>query len=545
MGGNFMLDKSYIYQVSIREWIENDWDKGIFVPVYGGRKDDKWDIFFQSYLVPADRTEEQLKTDTYDAYGLLRPGVTVNGAWDSGEAAYYKWGNNTSIEPLVIKRDYNDLARDNIEIVEEFRFLFNLYYNSQSKEYVDLENDTSVVKISDDNLVSIHKRYLKSYLAIKNMALIIHIDSRCTDIVEDIFPTDSFDYRNDDNTVFYTVNIGRGHNGIQEENFSILFGKKVLFGCKLKDCNIWPYNEKKQYIEFIVGVDDNGRELHYTCDPSKLSNYFGANPDAPHYLTPIFFDSAVLSKYYSNPEKYKVDDGIIRCGTLWSLYIDNQNTGYVSAYLGDLGRNLPSEQEQYYWRGFNKALDAKLSATKFKRDFMALPASSQSQDFVFKNTYVKTNRQFAEKAGWPLFLELDEQDRYNFEGLRIPINNSIVEMDMLVLSLVKVLLDSLNEKEIVSHLTGTYEKLVGSISKLEVWFQEKQLTGYQDHIKFLRNLQELRSSGTGHRKGKSYQKISKVFDIQKENYTETFSNILESATLFLNYINTHIEELSK
>lgn len=545
MGGNFMLDKSYIYQVSIREWIENDWDKGIFVPVYGGRKDDKWDIFFQSYLVPADRTEEQLKTDTYDAYGLLRPGVTVYGAWDSGEAAYYKWGNNTSIEPLVIKRDYNDLARDNIEIVEEFRFLFNLYYNSQSKEYVDLENDTSVVKISDDNLVSIHKRYLKSYLAIKNMALIIHIDSRCTDIVEDIFPTDSFDYRNDDNTVFYTVNIGRGHNGIQEENFSILFGKKVLFGCKLKDCNIWPYNEKKQYIEFIVGVDDNGRELHYTCDPSKLSNYFGANPDAPHYLTPIFFDSAVLSKYYSNPEKYKVDDGIIRCGTLWSLYIDNQNTGYVSAYLGDLGRNLPSEQEQYYWRGFNKALDAKLSTTKFKRDFMALPASSQSQDFVFKNTYVKTNRQFAEKAGWPLFLELDEQDRYNFEGLRIPINNSIVEMDMLVLSLVKVLLDSLNEKEIVSHLTGTYEKLVGSIAKLEVWFQEKQLTGYQDHIKFLRNLQELRSSGTGHRKGKSYQKISKVFDIQKENYTETFSNILESATLFLNYINTHIEELSK
>lgn len=545
MGGNFTLDKSYIYQVSIREWIENDWDKGIFVPVYGGRKDDKWDIFFQSYLVPADRTEEQLKTDTYDAYGLLRPGVTVYGAWDSGEAAYYKWGNNTSIEPLVIKRDYNDLARDNIEIVEEFRFLFNLYYNSQSKEYVDLENDTSVVKISDDNLVSIHKRYLKSYLAIKNMALIIHIDSRCTDIVEDIFPTDSFDYRNDDNTVFYTVNIGRGHNGIQEENFSILFGKKVLFGCKLKDCNIWPYNEKKQYIEFIVGVDDNGRELHYTCDPSKLSNYFGANPDAPHYLTPIFFDSAVLSKYYSNPEKYKVDDGIIRCGTLWSLYIDNQNTGYVSAYLGDLGRNLPSEQEQHYWRGFNKALDAKLSTTKFKRDFMALPASSQSQDFVFKNTYVKTNRQFAEKAGWPLFLELDEQDRYNFEGLRIPINNSIVEMDMLVLSLVKVLLDSLNEKEIVSHLTGTYEKLVGSISKLEVWFQEKQLTGYQDHIKFLRNLQELRSSGTGHRKGKSYQKISKVFDIQKENYTETFSNILESATLFLNYISTHIEELSK
>ena len=32
------MDKNYIYQVSIREWIENDWGKGIFVPVYGGKK---------------------------------------------------------------------------------------------------------------------------------------------------------------------------------------------------------------------------------------------------------------------------------------------------------------------------------------------------------------------------------------------------------------------------------------------------------------------------------------------------------------------------
>lgn len=206
---------------------------------------------------------------------------------------------------------------------------------------------------------------------------------------------------------------------------------------------------------------------------------------------------------------------------------------------------MPSEQEQHYWRGFNKALDAKLSATKFRRDFMAMPTDPQSADFIFKNTYLKINRQFTEKMGWSLFLELDEQDVYNFEGLRIPINNSIAEMDMLVLSLVKVVLDSLNEKEIVAQLTGTYEKLTGSISKLEAWFQEKHLSDYQEYIKFLRNLQELRSSGTGHRKGKSYQKISKVFDIQKGNYAETFSGILENVSSFLNYIGTHLEELGE
>lgn len=437
------------------------------------------------------------------------------------------------------------MANDNIEIVEEFRLLFNLYYNSQSKEYVDLEKDVPVIKISDDNLVRVHKQYLKSYLAVKNMALIMHIDSRCVDITKDSFPTDGLTYRNEDNTVFYTVNIGKSDIRMRQKNFSILYGKKVLFGCELKNCNIWPYNEEKHYIDFIIGIDDNGKEIHYTCDPSKLNNYFGANPSAPHYLTPVFFDSAVLNKYYSKPEIYKVEDCVIRCGTLWSLYIDNQNTGYVSAYLGDLGRDLPSEQEQYYWRGFNKALDAKLSDTKFRRDFMSIPTDPQSLDFVFKNTYLKINRQFAKKMGWSLFLELDKQDLYNFEGLRIPINNSIVEMDMLVLSLVKVVLDSLNEKEIVAQLTGTHEKLTGSISKLEAWFQEKHLSDYQEHIKFLRNLQQLRSSGTGHRKGKGYQKISKVFDIQKENYAETFSNILENIISFLNYIGTHLEELSK
>lgn len=536
-----MVDKDYIYQVPIREWIEHAWGKKeIFVPVYGSKKDDKWDRFFQSYLIPANETEGQLETESYDIHNSLLPGITVYGEWDSGEAVYHKWNNDSNIEPLVIKRNYNGLANDNIEIVEEFRFLFNLYYNSQSKEYIDLENDESVIKISGEDLVSIHKRYLKSYLSVKNMALIMHVDSRCVDITGGNFPTDRIEYRNEENTIFYTVN-----TGVNQKNFSILFGKKVLFGCELKDCNIWPYNEEKHYIDFIIGVNDDGKEIHHTCDPSKLRNHFGANPTAPPYLTPVFFDSAVLTKYYSKPEKFKVEDCIIRCGTLWSLYIDNQNAGYISVYLGDLGRSLPSEEEQHYWRGFNKVLDAKLSDTKFRRDFMSLPTDPQSLDFIFKNTYMKINRQFTEKMGWPLFLQLDDRDLYNFEGLRIPINNSVVEMDMLVLSLVKVVIDSLNEKKIVTQLTGTTAKLVGSISKLEAWFQEKHLTGYQTHIKFLRNLQKLRSSGTGHRKGKDYQKISKVFDIQKENYAEAFSNILENTNSFLNYIGSHLDELSK
>ena len=79
----------------------------------------------------------------------------------------------------------------------------------------------------------------------------------------------------------------------------------------------------------------------------------------------------------------------------------------------------------------------------------------------------------------------------------------------------------------LKQLTGTYEKLVGSILRLKAWMRELDLQDYQPQIKFLR---------TGHRKGYGYQKISKVFDVQKGNYREAFISIFEQASSFLNYI---------
>ena len=59
--------------------------------------------------------------------------------------------------------------------------MFNLYFNSQKNEYVDVSDGEglTVVKMNDNGYITIHKRYLKTYLAVKEKALIIHIDSRC------------------------------------------------------------------------------------------------------------------------------------------------------------------------------------------------------------------------------------------------------------------------------------------------------------------------------------------------------------------------------
>lgn len=538
------MNKEYIYQIKVREWIEKSLGNDIMVPVAGNSLDNGYDIYIQSYLLPEEQIDSEMENDTYNANNMI-PGITVYGSWETDEKIYHRWGNDNGFEPLVIKRDFNGLAEDVIEIAEEFRLLFNLYYNHQKKEYDDLSDgeNIAVVKINEKGFITIHKRYLKSYLAVKEKALLIHVDSRCISVDNQlVLANDGLAYRNGENTLFYTLNIGNVTE-YEKKNYSYIFAKKIIKGCNLRDSNIWPYNEEKSYLDFIVGIDEDGKEVRYTCNPNKLSNYFGANPTAPHYLTPVYFDPAVLNKYYSKPEIYKIEDGIIRCGVLWAIYIDNSNSDYVSAYLGDLGRDLPSESEQHYWRGFNKSIGGKLSSTKIKRDFMCIAADSESPDFVFKRTYIRVNKVFEEKIGWSLFLPLTEQDSYNFETLRVPVNNSIAEMDMLVLSLVKILIDSLNEANIYDKLTGSYEKLVGSISKLEAWLTEKKIESREKHIKFLRNLQELRSSGTGHRKGKGYNKISKVLNIQYENYAETFSNLLNEATAFLLFIENNVDQM--
>ena len=50
---------------------------------------------------------------------------------------------------------------------------------------------------------------------------------------------------------------------------------------------------KLNFDKGIYLLDENGKEIRHTCNPSCLSNYFGANPSAPHYLTPVYFDAAV------------------------------------------------------------------------------------------------------------------------------------------------------------------------------------------------------------------------------------------------------------
>jgi hypothetical protein len=533
-----------IYQRRMLEYIKQYPNTGsVMIPIHGRTRAYGTDAYFQCRLFPAGRAAEEMEIDDTNHWSGTTPGFTRYGFGSDADTIYTRFNNEYDMEPFVIERSFDGLGkRDEIEIVEEFRLLNNLYFDRTKNEYVDLADDTTVVKIEGD-FVTVHRKYLKRYLAVKEMIMLIHIDSQYPlGVVDPDIKTGGYTEKTEDKIYSFYIGVARG---TKQQTFSMIYAKTAIRGCAIADCGYWPYDEdNRNYEDYIIGIDEDGDEIVFTSEPSKLANYYGKNPNAPHYLTPVFFRREVLQKYYNNPDRYTVEAGIIRCGTRWLLYIDNESPDYVSAYLGDLGRDLPDSNEQKHWKTYNIAIDGKLSKSKYGRDFLSIPTSSDSPIFIFQHKYEEINKTFKAKAGWPLFLPLHDDDKYTLSGLRIPLLNSQPEFDQQVLALVKVMLDSLNEKQIESKLPPSEEKIVGSISKLKKLFEVQGLSDYADIVKFLRNVQELRSTSAAHKKGRSYDRIAKVFSIGEVSYADAFIGIMNQANAFLEYIELNIDELT-
>lgn len=75
----------------------------------------------------------------------------------------------------------------------------------------------------------------------------------------------------------------------------------------------------------------------------------------------------------------------------------------------------------------------------------------------------------------------------------------------------------------------------GGISRLETAFKNNSIEGYEDHIEFLRKLQNLRSSSSAHRKGSNYKKIAIEFEIGSKNLISVFEGILAKSVDLLDY----------
>jgi hypothetical protein len=544
--------KSDLLQTERRKFIEEQWTRGPWVRVCSFNKCLGDHISFYSALIPKKYEAQFFREVGWDLHsGDGYPAVWEGGGGGRKKFGYYPFGTDSGVEPLIIVRHFYNEWPAALEVSQEFRLYSNLYLNPKAsvgdqQVFVRYNTNGDVEEVARINGLDAEIRLsaMLPFLAAKQMHLGLFFDA----IAENTATLQELGFKNGEITerkgdLIYALSFGEGGISSSRQSFSRLIGKTLIRCPKRVTAAPYAGRKKENYCDFITGDDGRGNPIMHTCDPDKLANYFGKNPNAPHYLTPVHFRRDVLQKYYDNPRRYTVSDANISCGALWSMRIDNDHANRVVAWLGDLGRDL-SEEERHHWKHYNVPPEGPLiSRTSYLRNICGMFADPEMPDLTFKHEYPRLNDRWQKQFGWHLFLPLREEDKHVFDILRIPLSDNIAEFDDQVLALAKLLVDSLNEKQLAAELSGESKPDEKGIAKLERWFQEQSVTGYAEHIRFLRKLQALRA-GSAHRKGDEYQKTADYFQIGKHDLPTVFRNILTLALSLLRFLNSKVSAAS-
>ena len=159
-------------------------------------------------------------------------------------------------------------------------------------------------------------------------------------------------------------------------------------------------------------------------------------------------------------------------------------------------------------------------------------------EHIFRQLYDELREASQKQLGWQWLLALHPADVHHLKSLRIPATDEQPDFDAMVLNLTKILIDSLNEKSLRKLIPCEKQEAFKDkrgISLLDAVLHLNNLEGADTHITFLRKLQDLRSSGSAHRKGQTYLKIAEYFDVENQSLRHVFANILNSASDTLDY----------
>lgn len=508
-----------------------------------------------SSSVKDDKLKDSLSNYSWELRcGNGRPGIMSYFKEKEEVVEYYRFSND-GFEPLVYYREEFGNREKYLEFSEEFRLFHNLYeiyYTSDKKEYIfiDSNGDEEVVAKIDKFEALVKLKFIKDFISAKNMHLLIYFDFMRfseKDLKELELEAINVNYSSD--KYFYNHIICDCQDRFirNDKTQSWIMGKCLIKKIDNYKPSIWGnMDTQNEFSDFIIEFDDDGNEKLFTCNEEKLGNYFGKNPDAPLYVTPVYFNREVLKKYYDNPVKYSVQDGYIYCNSVWSMRLDNSCKDFVIVLLGDLGKL--HYKEQLYWKSFNiPPRKEGFSHTAYKRFFEGEPCDPDSLDLLLKMKYETFNENWNKKFGWRLFKPLSKEDFHCFKTLHLLTSEkNDKEFDEQILSLTKVFIDSLDEKNLAKEISINKENAKG-IDKFE-GFLEKHNMKIPEMITFFRNLQSLRSATVAHRRSNSRKDTQKILDYfeydkksQKEILDRIFTDLIKSLNTLENYyIKMHV-----
>ena len=477
---------------------------------------------------------------THDSWDLMMDeGMPAfSQRWANGEqvTTYHRFGSPNGIRPLVLRRSFHGAFSEYAELDEEFRLYHNLAEDRERGTLLSFDasgRPIEVVRITQ-NQVQARLKHIRQFQAGTGLHLALFLDSvRYSNLRLNDVPEDQHRCEQVKMPLRWRRIIDKYDFADEFQTISCLRGKAIIAPPSKDSAGVWPFDEddEEQDVSFIVSVDQNGNEVLSTSDPKLLGDYFGANPSAYHYLTPVYFRREVLAKYFSEPDRYNISDGYIRCLGLWGCRIDNDLHSHVVVFLGDLGSDLPY-LERLHWRQFNVPPEGKGSETSLRRNFLVQATDPEEPDLVFRQQYPNLITKWKDVHGWSIFLPPSPGDEHLLDTIHIPVTSSQAEFDEQISQLTKLLIDSLNEKALEARVDGLDGGTKG-IGKLSAFLEKTNFPQSQSAVQFLRDLQTLRSAGSAHRKGSRYLKIVNKLGIQESRKPDVIRRLLEESNRIL------------
>lgn len=488
-------------QERVREWFLG-LGSAMWLPLITSASAEGASITVYTALAPTSYRTTAMTGPSWDLHiGNGRPSFSQRADEKGGWITTYDRYPRDVVEPLVYVRQFHGVRPNYCEISEEFRLFHDLVADAATGELLKIDDagNTIVAAHVAPYDVRVLTALVRQYQAARQLDLLLFIDSTI-DFDPSLHAPDNQEWITDTlNASLSAGDLGPGRP------FSRFLATRVLPPPPREDCGVWPYErEDTYYPEFIIGTTDIGEPVRFSCNPDNLANLFGGNAGAPLYLTPVHFRREVLAKYYGRPELYRVHDGYLRCGGLWGLRMDNDGPDTVVAWLGDLGRDLPAS-ERDYWRSFNVAPARPISKSAYRRQILAQFADADAVDLRFRAAYVELREAWVHRYGWPLYRDPEPGDAHLLDVVRRPLHDTELELEELVRTLTKLLVDFLNEAELVRGLPPGPDGEKG-ISKFERWLKSERYRHIDRDIALLKDLQAVRSQGVAHGKGSKYEK---------------------------------------
>lgn len=500
------------------------------------------DIFEYSALIENDSEyiSEYLEEETW-GFNTNSFGSSCFGKNFNDNQIYFLDGLvEGKFEYLVACRHFNEKYESVIEINPKLIWYYNLV--KVENQYIDPLTDEVKIKIENGKILVL-KTYLKDFLSAYKKKCIICFDNRRFFKTESKVEYHSINTKNERMNFVIDINSYRynEYNGL-----SRILGKVIIEAYqnpRHKDYKI--YSEEKKYEDFIIGEESStGEEIEYTCNEDKLANYFGKNLDAPHFLTPVFFNKKVLDKYIGDPSNYTIGDGNLFYLDEWYIPFTINKDEKVMVWLGDLGR-LPYK-EQKYWKIYNEIPLGGIEEKFFKRQIEGEFTDAITPEKKLFELIGELNGKFKTKYGDVIINNLSEADKQIKSAFMIPSNGSITVYQTFLMQLCKITAENINKNFIQNNIEN--DKLCdengnkyGSIKQLLVFMEEE---GYKNATKLndiLKLIYASRNALAGH-KG-SLKKYNKVWK-RDENYKPNFISDAKKLLLSINScLNDFIEEI--